>query len=191
MVDQHPDWPWSLTLWQSLVELCDAPLPEDYVRLLREYPERLKATLRSEDGSLAEGFVSDVELLADPNDVLSINREARMGAVLAPDGEEFYWPEQLLIIGETGAGDYFCLDTSEEHLGVLQYLHHSTEFEQIAESIGEYVEMLIDTFYGIAGDMDPPDEDDEDQDDEEDSDFEDGSDDFIDEDVEDDDEDDE
>ena len=137
---------------QSLSEMCGDLIPKDFVRLIQDYPPALQHAVRAEDGTLAEGYVSNVELLSDPRDILSINQEARLSSILAPDGEEFFWPEQLLIIGETGAGDYFCLDTSGEHEGVLQFLHHSVEFEQIAESLAEYVDMLIETFQTVTTD---------------------------------------
>jgi hypothetical protein len=131
---------------QILSELCDAEVPQDYLTLLQNFPELLKQVSRADDGSDSEGFVSDVELISDIREVVGINCEARTGCVLDPAGEEFCWPDQLLIIGESGDGDYFCIDTSHEHEGVLQFLHHPVEFEQIAESLAEYVDMLLETF---------------------------------------------
>ncbi|MCA9050491.1 MAG: SMI1/KNR4 family protein [Planctomycetaceae bacterium] len=56
------------------------------------------------------------------------------------------WPAQLLIIGETGTGDYFCMDVLGDVPGILQYNHQAVEFERIADSLAEFVEILHDTF---------------------------------------------
>lgn len=127
---------------QQLASLISQNLPSDYQRLLMNYPDSFRTMPRADDGSGAEGFVSDVELIADPECVLAINREARRESVPDPDGDEFFWPEQLIIIGESGAGDYYCIDASGEHVGVLQFDHHAVEFDQITESLSEFVDML-------------------------------------------------
>ena len=110
-----------LDSFQTLLqEMCGDAVPRDYLALLQNYPHQLFGFPRAEDKSGGEGVVSDVELLCQPDDVLEINREARATGITGPDREEFFWPEQLLIIGENGEGDYFCVDTSGEHGGVLQ-----------------------------------------------------------------------
>ena len=55
-------------------------------------------------------------------------------------------PETYLVIGETGDGDYYCLDTSGEQPGVLQFLNQPAEFECVTESLEEFVEMLVLAF---------------------------------------------
>lgn len=141
-------------LWQQLSELCSRAIPDEYHALLQNFPAPLKTAVRAEDGSTAEGFVADVELLADLECVIAINREARSGPILDPDGEEFAWPQQLLVIGETGSGDYFCLDTSGEYPGVVQYLHQEIDFDVVAESLQDYVNLLLDAF--VAGEPTDP-----------------------------------
>lgn len=132
--------------WRQLTEICGFTIPEDYVRLLGNFPEQLRKTPRTPDKSIEDGFVAEVELLADVAEVVEINIEARNGGVIDPDGEEFLWPEQLLVIGETGTGDYYCLDVSGEHTGVLQYLHQAIEFEIVAESLEDFVDMLLEAY---------------------------------------------
>jgi hypothetical protein len=132
----------------ELEQLCEATLPVEYIGLLNAYPSNLLSAIRAEDGSDSEGTVSDVELLADPIQVVAINREVRQGTVHDPDGNEFRWPDQLLVIGETGDGDYYCMDCDGEHSGVLQFRHHSVEFEFIADSLQEFVELLLESFPG-------------------------------------------
>jgi len=138
----------------DLERLCEATLPADYIELLNGYPPQLLCVVRAEDGSASEGMVSDVELLADPIRVVAINREVRLGTVHDPDGNEFRWPDQLLVIGETGDGDYYCVDCDGEHPGVLQFRHHPVEFEFIADSLQEFVELLLESFAGNSNDQD-------------------------------------
>lgn len=92
----------------------------------------------------SDGTVAEVELMAELSDIQEINHEVRLGTVLDPEGREFRWPDQLLVIGETGDGDYYCVDTDGVHQGVLQFRHQSVEFLIIAESLDEFVEMLLD-----------------------------------------------
>ena len=131
---------------QDLEHLCDARLPVEYIHLLKSYPSILATACRADSGDYSEGFVSEVELFSSPTDVLEINREVRAVSILDPEGQEFRWPDQLLVIGETGEGDYYCVDLDGEHAGVLQFRHHAVEFEVIADSLEEFVEMLIESF---------------------------------------------
>jgi SMI1-KNR4 cell-wall len=130
----------------ELEALCGASLPPDWLALMAGYPEGLRTALRSEDGTADQGTVSGMELFASPQRVISVNREVRTASVLDPDGQEFRWPEQLLVIGENGAGDYYCLDTDGEHTGVLQFHHLSVEFEVVADSVQEFVDLLTETY---------------------------------------------
>ena len=42
------------------------------------------------------------------------------------------------MIGETGEGDYYCIDVDGEHTGVLQFRHQEVDFEILTDSIGEF-----------------------------------------------------
>ena len=140
---------------RELEQLCDAPLPIDYLELLKSYPSTLASARRADDGSDSEGCVADVEFLARSEEILEINQEVRHGSILDPEGQEFRWPDQLLVIGETGDGDYYCVDTDGEHDGVLQFLHYAVEFESIADSLNDFVEMLLEAYVlHIASDID-------------------------------------
>ena len=131
---------------QQLEAMCGAKLPHEYVEMIGNFPQQLRDLPRSESGDESEGLVSQVEFIACLNDVLEINQEVRKDSIAGPDGQLFEWPEQLLVIGENGEGDYYCIDTDKEHEGVLQYRHQTLEFEQISESINEFVELLMDAF---------------------------------------------
>ena len=137
---------------QQLEAMCGTKIPAEYIEIIRNFPEHLRDLPRSESGDESEGLISQVEFIASLNDVLEINKEVRHGSIVGPDGQLFEWPEQLLVIGENGEGDYYCIDTDEEHDGVLQYRHHTLEFEQISESMDEFIELLTEAF---CNDYDP------------------------------------
>ena len=132
---------------QQLTELTGSSLPESYLYLLANYPDVLRLARRAIDDSASEGIVADVELIVTPESILKINLEARQESVTEPDGLEFFWPRQLLIIGETGGGDYYCIDVEGDVEGVLQFDHQSVGFEVIADSLTEFVEILEETFF--------------------------------------------
>ena len=130
----------------DLEQMCGASLPMNYLHMLNSYPPALRKAFRADDDSCSEGTVAEVELMAELSDLVEINREVRLGPVLDPKGVEFRWPVQLLVIGETGDGDYYCVDTDGEHQGVLQFRHQSVEFENVADSLDEFVGMLLDSY---------------------------------------------
>jgi len=142
----------------QITELVGNVPPEEYLSLLINYPEALTSINRAIDESTSEGTVADVELIRDPESILEINREARVDSVLDPNGLEFFWPDQFLIIGETGAGDYYCIDVDQEVAGVMQFDHHSIGFEVVADSLNEFVEILEESFTGEWADEDEPEE---------------------------------
>lgn len=168
----------SIDAFSQLEALCQAPVPTAYRLVFTTYPEALSGAVRADDGSDSEGFVSEAELLADPVEVLRINREVRLDSILDPDGQEFRWPAPFLVIGETGDGDYYCIDASGQHEGVLQFRHHSVEFETVADSMEEFIELLVECF--VTG-IDAEDIEDEDgvEFDEEDDEFDDVDDDDL------------
>lgn len=136
----------------QLENLCHAPIPPACRAVLMNYPEALRGVPRADDGSDSEGFVSEAELLADPAAVLRMNQEVRKESILDPDGHEFCWPMTFLVIGETGDGDYYCVDTAGERQGVMQFRHHTVEFEMVAESMPDFIDLLFECF--VEGDAD-------------------------------------
>lgn len=137
---------------QQLETMLETQIPEWYLDFLQNYPQSLKTACRALDESNAEGFVRDVELCEDPADILFLNQEAREDWVPTPDHAELYWPPQMLIVGETGFGDYYCIDAMEEVQGIVQYNHQDVTFEQITDDLQEFVIILEDTFCDAATD---------------------------------------
>lgn len=132
----------------QLTELIGWELPAEYIELLEQYPASLSTRTREPDHPDCEETVAEVELLNDPQTILAINQEARRECILEPNGDEFVWPDQMMVIGETGTGDYFCIDVSGDVDGVIQYNHQAVTFEIIAESLEEFIEILEETFNG-------------------------------------------
>lgn len=122
------------------------PAPPAWLQLISNYPPALLLAQRSDPPSQDEGTVAQVELLASDAAVLQINQEVRCGSFLDPQGREFHWPAALLVIGETGDGDYYCLDTATQTAAVLQYRCQKVKFEEAAESLEEFVELLLLVF---------------------------------------------
>ena len=136
---------------EQLTKMLGCSLPDYYLQRLRNYPAQLRTAMRAIDDSDREGCVADVEFIASLTSVLELNREARSDALVEPGGNEIAWPEQFLIIGESGSGDYYCIDVEGEVNGVMQYDHQAVEFEVIADSLEEFVEMLTETFIELDG----------------------------------------
>ena len=141
---------------EQLVKILGQPLPSEYLRVLADYPSVLKNVPRAIDNSDSEGTIEDVELIRDLNSVLEINQEARDGSVPDPEGIEHFWPDQLLVIGETGEGDYYCLDVDEPKPCVMQFNHQSVVFEIVAEDLQDFVEILVEVM--VEFDPNAPDE---------------------------------
>lgn len=129
---------------EQLVEMLGHPLPSEYLKMLDDYPQVLVNVPRAIDNSDSEGTIEDVELIRNLDSVLEINKEARTGSVPDPEGIEHFWPDQLLVIGETGEGDYYCLDVDEPKPCVMQFNHQSVIFEVVAEDLQDFVEMLVE-----------------------------------------------
>lgn len=133
-------------LIRKLEALLQQPIPHHYLHAIEEYPSSLRDARRAVDDSDAEGFVCQVEFLNNLKDVLFLNVEARSDSVVDPAGFEILWPEQFLVIGESGGGDYYCIDAAEEIAGVVQFDHQAVQFEVVADSIDEFVDVLEETF---------------------------------------------
>lgn len=130
----------------QLTSMLGRPPHAEYLELLSNYPPRLRAARRAIDDTTSEGVVADVELIIAPESIVALNLEARRDCLTDPEGVEYVWPDQLLVIGETGAGDYYCLDVDAKTTEVIQYDHQAVQWEVVADSLDEFVEILVDTF---------------------------------------------
>jgi hypothetical protein len=138
--------------------LCNGPIPDLWVQLVSNYPDELRSALRSDDGSDEEGKVSDAELLADPADLLAINREVRSTNILDPSNRPFSWPVRCLVIGESGDGDYYCLNADDPDCGVIQFLHLPVRFKRLTANLEGFLEMLFEAYVDVEDEEDDDDE---------------------------------
>ncbi len=124
--------------------------PQPWVSLQLDFPAALR-TLQRGDGSTVDEFelTDDLELL------LQLNQEVRLEPI--PDGEglALTWPENLLVIGENGAGDYYCIDINEPDPHVLFFDHHTLDLFDIDETLEGFVEVLIEQFGADDQDINP------------------------------------
>ncbi len=127
---------------QELHQLCEGTLPQIWLDLLADYPAELTTAVRCDSTEDLPGTVAEVELLKSPQSLLEINLEARSGLLFTPENQAFHWPAALLVIGESGDGDYFCIDLRDEVPGVVQFVSQTASFEQLTDTFEEYVEML-------------------------------------------------
>jgi hypothetical protein len=101
--------------------LLTITLPSDYRQFLLAYPKDMPA-----DSARHEIFES-----ADA--IIGHTEELRAG--LLP---ETSWPDDMLVIGDSGCGDFYCLDLSEEPPSVVCWNHETGEFEFTASSINQW-----------------------------------------------------
>lgn len=135
-----------MDLQQHIEELIGFTLPANYLELLAAYPAALKNRARASDESETQGYVNTFELMSDLADVLEINLEVRYCSVMDPDGHDFHWPDQVLVIGENGDGDYYGIDLLDENSGVVFFNHQTVEFVGITDTLTEYVDLLQESF---------------------------------------------
>lgn len=75
-------------------------------------------------------------LLTDPTYVRQLNADVRN--IIAE------WPEDEWIIGEDGAGNYFCVSRSESHSGIRQFDHEWKRFEDFMPTLHAYFDYFAD-----------------------------------------------
>ncbi|MGV2339497.1 MAG UNVERIFIED_CONTAM: SMI1/KNR4 family protein [Planctomycetaceae bacterium] len=138
---------------RELEEICGAPLPAQWLQFIAEYPEELRLAWRSDDESDDEGFVGDAELLADPADILALNREVRAAPIPDAQNREFLWPARYVVIGESGDGDYYCIHADDPGCGVHQFLHLNVRFKRLTSGFSEFLEMLVDAYLDFDDDV--------------------------------------
>ena len=116
-VDEQPLYRSGMS--STLTELQDLTgfrIRDDYEALVTTFPSQLLNRRRADDGSDREGLVNTVELMSELADVLDINLEVRFGSVVHPDGHDFHWPDQILVIGDET--DEFAFDSGMYVLGI-------------------------------------------------------------------------
>lgn len=112
-------------------------LPDFYRTYLSTLKERLER-----EGFCESDFedISSNELIFDSSKVEAINVEMRsFKAIWLPmQVEPSFWPDDWLIIGGSGNGDYFCISKSGSFSGVYCFEHESLQFVSYASSLDDF-----------------------------------------------------
>lgn len=102
-------------------------LPQPYMLVVTNYPPALVHTD-------APGFA----LFDDPELVIDANRMVRENGYF---GEQ--WPEQYVIIGENGCGDYYVVTKNSAKFSVGFADHEAMECNPFAANLDDFVAKLI------------------------------------------------
>lgn len=103
-------------------------LPPFYAAFVTSYP-----VLPREAADIAEYDVFD-----DPHRVIAAN------VLVCGSLPGLSWPERLLVIGESGCGDYYAIQLDGGSEAVHCWNHEIGDFEESADSLAKFLEGLID-----------------------------------------------
>lgn len=103
-------------------------LPQQYADFMLNYPEEL-----DNDNFGAPEF----ELLNNPERLIEENADAYVDLWGYPLNKDFF------IIGNNGCGDYFLINLLNE-VSVFHFSHEEQRFYKIADSLTEYVALILD-----------------------------------------------
>ena len=102
-------------------------LPQPYVDVVTNYPT-----------ALADTEAPDFGLFDDPSLVIDANRIVRDDGYF---GEQ--WPDQYVIIGENGCGDYYVVTKTAAKFSVGFADHEAMECNPFASDLEDFVAKLI------------------------------------------------
>lgn len=118
-----------------------------------ELPSHFAIYIRTLANRLAsEGFsasdaadIATHELISDETRLTLLNESVRGFSThwLAEWNEPGSWPEDHIVIGENGAGNYYCISLSGSYAGVLEYDHECKEFVPWADSLEGYYQEVM------------------------------------------------
>ena len=93
-------------------------LPSDYREFVIDYPTDLHADTYAH------------EIWNEPDPIIDATDRVRFG-----ENPEVRWPHEMIIIGDSGCGDYYCLDLSQLPSPIVCWNHEISDFEHVASSI--------------------------------------------------------
>lgn len=118
-----------------------------------ELPSHFLTYIRTLAGRLgSEGFsesdaadIATHELISDETRLALLNDSVRGFSThwMAEWEEPGPWPEDHIVIGENGAGNYYCISRSGSYAGVLEYDHECKEFVLWAASLEGYYQEVM------------------------------------------------
>jgi hypothetical protein len=101
-------------------------LPPDYRRFLLAYPADISPDITRH------------EIYSSALSVIGVTQEARSEML-----SETSWPQHMVVIGDSGCGDYYCLDLSQEPAPVVCWNHEIGDFEYTASSIEAWYKQVL------------------------------------------------
>ena len=92
--------------------------------------------------------ICEHEFLRDPERIIALNNEMRQlkARWTTDDLEPRPWPDDYLIIGDSGCGDYYCVSRTRAFPGIVAYEHEMAAFTPFAASFDEYYELMMQDF---------------------------------------------
>lgn len=114
-------------------------------KMLLEYLENLSDRLASEGFSDSDTKeIAAHELISDRKQPMQLNEYARNLITYWFVGwdEPVPWPDDFYIIGENGAGNFYCVSRSGLFPGVKEYDHECKGFVPWVSSLEEYTEVV-------------------------------------------------
>jgi hypothetical protein len=114
---------------EAIMARATGEVPIEYLRFVADYP------------ILPDDFadVREREVFADVQKALVVNLEVRR----RPPVDGAAWPDQYFVVGESGCGDWYCLDTSHSPAPVVCWNHETAAFEPTAHSLSAFLEHIL------------------------------------------------
>ena len=120
-------------------------LTSEHKRFIESLDSRLAAEALNADDA-AE--ICEHEFLRDHERIIALNNELRQlnARWTSDDLEPRPWPDDYLVIGDSGCGDYYCVSRTRAFPGIVAYEHEMAAFTPFAASFDEYYELMMQDF---------------------------------------------
>ena len=100
-------------------------IPDDYRTCVTNYPDDLSEDARKYD------------LWDNPKAVIANTEGLRIRFLTSGK-----WPHTFLVIGSSGCGDYYYLDTEQDRPPVGCWNHETERFAEVASSINDWYQQI-------------------------------------------------
>lgn len=99
-------------------------------------PTEYRTMVRSPPSGFRDSDYADW-VIDTPGRVVALTRKYQLGGL----GETSF-PLEHVVIGETGTGDFFCLDLSQDPAPVVEFDHERRRFKVVAFSFTSWIKCL-------------------------------------------------
>ncbi len=117
--------------------------PSEYIEFLQSVKSRLRQEALIPNDVLVD--IENNEMIHDLSLLQEVNHELHTIRARWFSGQTIdeYWPDNLLVIGRSGCGDYYCISTDKAFSGVKEYDHEEGVLKTATNSISEYYEYIM------------------------------------------------